>query len=384
MRILILGNMANDGYSAAKGLRKKNVEVDLAINSSENIMALPQWEESEMEGKKDPYSSEKKEIQKAWNAPDWIRYFDFKNDSSNIHIFEKIKTRFDLLKIIREYDIVETHVPYSIYAQFSGTPYVPYDAGWVRYFPFGNGLRDKLARRSYIKAKKIMFTNPDTLEIFDNLKYLDKEKIHFVPFAIDPEKYKPIDTQKIRIKYAKNNELVLFSPARQNWKHKGNDKMIKAFAKFVKEFPNSKLILVSWHIDKEKSKSLVKELGISDKVIWINPVPKNQLIQYYNAADIVLDQFMVGSWGTSTPEAMSCGKPVLIYLKENYIIRAFGEMPPLLNSFSIEDIYCNLKKLDNEEFRKELGKRCREWVIKTHSPEKVASKHLEILKSVLG
>jgi hypothetical protein len=105
MKILILGNMANDGYSAAKGLRKKNVEVDLAINSSENIMALPQWEESEIEEKNELYSSEKKEIQKAWNAPDWIRYFDFKNDSSNIHIFEKIKARFDLLKIIREYDI---------------------------------------------------------------------------------------------------------------------------------------------------------------------------------------------------------------------------------------------------------------------------------------
>jgi len=169
-----------------------------------------------------------------------------------------------------------------------------------------------------------------------------------VPFAIDPEKYKPIDSQKIRTKYGNNNELVLFSPARQNWKYKGNDKMIKAFAKFVKEFPNSKLILVSWHIDKEKSKNLVKELGISDKVIWINPVPKNQLIQYYNAADIVLDQFTLGSWGTSTPEAMACEKPVLIYLKENYIIRAFGEMPPLLNSFSMEDIYCNLKKLAGE------------------------------------
>ncbi len=35
MRILILGNMANDGYAAAKGMRKKNVDVNLAVNISD-------------------------------------------------------------------------------------------------------------------------------------------------------------------------------------------------------------------------------------------------------------------------------------------------------------------------------------------------------------
>jgi len=106
------------------------------------------------------------------------------------------------------------------------------------------------------------------------------------------------------------------------------------------------------------------------------------LIQYYNIADIVLDQFVLGSWGTSTPEAMSCGKPVLMFYKKEYILRAFGEEPPILNSFSEEDIFSNLMKLAKDmDFRKEIGRKSRDWIIKTHSPKVVAKKHLEILQS---
>jgi glycosyltransferase involved in cell wall biosynthesis len=96
--------------------------------------------------------------------------------------------------------------------------------------------------------------------------------------------------------------------------------MLRAYAKFVKSFPNSKLIAVAWSADEEKSKDLANSLGISDKMVWIKPIPKNLLIYYYNAADIVLDQFVLGSWGLVTAEAMSCGKPVLVFYKKNYII----------------------------------------------------------------
>ena len=93
--------------------------------------------------------------------------------------------------MIREYDIVEVHVPYVIFSQFSGIPNVVYDSGWIRYFPYQNGFYDKLARRGYSKAKGVIITNPDTFSISDTLPYLDQKRIYFSPFAIDPEKYCP-------------------------------------------------------------------------------------------------------------------------------------------------------------------------------------------------
>jgi glycosyltransferase involved in cell wall biosynthesis len=376
--------MANDGYSVAKEMHRMGNDVDLAINISDFGMALPEWEDGEFQENVDPYSIDKKNIKDSWIPPKWIRYFDFfSNLPKKNHIIRKIKARIDIIKMIREYDVIETHVPWAIYAQFSGTPYVVYDAGWIRYFPYGNNFRDKLARRGYAKAKKIIVTNPDTYEIFDRLSYLDKGKIFFVPFAIDPEKYKPMNVENFRRNYVKDDELLFFSPSRQIWKEKGNDKMIKSFAKFIKDFPNSKLLMVSWSTDEIKSKELVKTLDIEKNVLWIKPVPKNNLIKLYNAADVVLDQFTLGSWGTSTPEAMCCGKPVLMFYKKEFILRAFSEEPPILNSYEEKEIYENMIKIAKDNiFRKDLGKKSREWIIKTHSPEVVSLKHLDILNSV--
>jgi glycosyltransferase involved in cell wall biosynthesis len=383
MQILILGNMANDGYSVAKELRKMNIDVDLAINISDFGMALPEWEDANISAI-DPYSVDGIAARKAWNPPSWIRYFDFLNKAPRKSLLAKLRSRIHLIKLMREYDIVETHVPFAIYSQFSGVPYVAYDAGWIRYFPYSEGFRDKLARRGYSKARSIIMTNPDTFEISDNLPYISQDRIVFSPFAIDSEKYKPLNVKELRAKHAKEDQVLLFSPARQMWKEKGNDKMIRAYARFIKEVPNAKFVMVAWSADEENSKALANSLGISDKIEWIKPVPKNQLIQYYNAADIVLDQFVLGSWGTSTPEAMSCGKPVLIFYKKNYILRAFGQEPPILNSFTEEDIYSNLLKLAKDtELRLDLGRKSREWVIRTHSSRIVAQMHLEVLKSSL-
>ena len=162
--------MANDGYAVAKELRKMNQDVDLAINTSDFGMALPEWEDGNIVSNIDPYTVSRNEIKDSWNPPDWILYFDFLNKKQwKKYMIAKIKSRINVIKMMREYDVVETHVPWAIYAQFSGIPYVVYDAGWIRYFPNGNNIRDKLAKRGYSKAKRIIITNPDTFEISDNL-----------------------------------------------------------------------------------------------------------------------------------------------------------------------------------------------------------------------
>ena len=396
MKILILGNMGNAGYAVAKGLRKKNIDVDLAVNISGFGMALPEWEDGNISDNIDPYSVSFSKIKKVWKAPEWIHYFDFKNKlSKKSRFFGKLKARIDLVRMIRRYDIVEAHFPFSIYPQFSGKPYVPYDAGAIREFPYHNDFNYKLAKRSYRKAKKILFTNSDTIPIFHKEKYIEKEKLEFVPFAIDSDKYKPLDASNLRRDLLKKNEdFLIFSPSRQHWQKyngKGNEKMIKAFAKFVKNFPNSRWVIPNWGLDVDKSKNLIKALKIEEKITWINPLPKNKLIEHYNAADVVIDQAELGGWGSSTLESMSCGKPTITSWagedrkNEGDVISCFGESPPTLHGYYVDEIFNNLLELrKNEEYRKSLGEKCRDWVKKTHNPELVAQRHLEVLEKVFN
>src|SRR3990172_9112196 len=79
-----------------------------------------------------------------------------------------------LFKLMRDYDVVFCHVPSSLYVQFFRVPYVPYDAGLIRYLPHSKRIsipgeqtiyskvRLQLLARSYQRAARLLFTNPDT------------------------------------------------------------------------------------------------------------------------------------------------------------------------------------------------------------------------------
>jgi len=384
MRVLILGNMANDGYSVAKAMRKLGISADLGINISDFGMALPEWEDASADGL-NPYDLIHGKFD--WQPPDWIVYFDFKNRNRLQDAFlEKIKARIDLWNLSCKYDVVEAGQPYSLYSQFLGKPYCVYDAGWIRYLPAGRGIRMRLARRAYSKANRVMFTNPDTLRIFESVSWIKIGRLRFTPFAIDPEKYRTFSASEV-YELRKNDpaDIRLFSPARQIWREKGNDLLIHAFGEFSRIYHHARMTLVDWGPDAERSMAYAKDLGVAGKIDWIKPVTKNRLIQLYNAADVVLDQFVLGSWGTAAPEAMSCGRPLLMFIDEIYVGRCFASLPPLLNCRTSTDILNNLTLLvEDDGFRRSYGKRLREWVIRTHHPEAVARTHCAVLEEALA
>lgn len=117
---------------------------------------------------------------------------------------------------------------------------------------------------------------------------------------------------------------------------------------------------------------------------FIRPVHKRELVEYYNAADAILDQFILGSYGTAAPEAMACEKPVLMYYSEPAFLRTFGELPPLLNAFTPEDIEKQLSQCVDQSFRREIGNKSRQWVAKHHSWQLVVEKHRRLYSFVLG
>lgn len=380
-KILILGNMANDGYAIAKPMQDMGVDVTLGVNNFDFGMSMPEWETEEFDDYVDPYDLDRKPMMKK-EPPKWIRGFEF---TMNLRLrpkswINRVTQSLAIRKMCREYDLVEAQVPFSIITQFTGIPTIIYDAGWIRNFENRRSIIDRIGERGYNKARRLIITNPDTFRITDSLSTLKQPNIDFSPFAIDSDHYKPSESDIPIIDKSKFN---IFAPARHVWNIKGNDRLIKAFARLVNYNPNVQLIFIAWSDDLNKSLELCRVLGISDKVIWLPPVPKPTLIKFYNAVDVVADQFILGSWGTLTPEAMSCEKPVLIYYSEKYIKRAFGELPPLPSISNENEIYDYLVTLLDKKERIKIGKKNREWIKKTHNPKKVAQIHINIWKKEL-
>jgi len=56
--------------------------------------------------------------------------------------------------------------------------------------------------------------------------------------------------------------------------------------------------------------------GIPVELVLIEGVARHEALRIYETADIVADQFIIGSWGVFAAEGMSLGKPVMTYLSQ--------------------------------------------------------------------
>ena len=152
-----------------------------------------------------------------------------------------------------------------------------------------------------------------------------------MPFLVDTKRYAPGEDHlraDLRARYGSGP--FLFSPARQAWNVKGNDKLLRAVAVVARHYPGLQLILPEWGVDLARSRALVSDLGL--RVVWIPMVSKPALIRLYNAVDVVLDQFNLGAFGTSTVEAMACAKPVVMDFDDEQGAQCYTELPPLVRA----------------------------------------------------
>ena len=102
--------------------------------------------------------------------------------------------------------------------------------------------------------------------------------------------------------------------------HKGPEVLIRAVAEMLMHSPHlrSKLIVLimggasgAGTGEVDRLKDLASWLGISDVVRFENPVPRNELPQWYRAADLVCVPSYSESFGLVALEAQACGTPVV-------------------------------------------------------------------------
>ena len=371
MRIAHFGNMANDAFPVVEALTAKGFSVELYIYRPCHVTALPHWElgtfpESTIGNLYDPNLEA---LDKLCPMPDWVHVLDLRGTPP----FSKPQRALRIIREMRKFDFIVAHVPFPIYAQFSSRPFAAFDAGAIRYLSLP-GLRMRLMRRAYRKAKCIVVTNPDTI-----FRYrFPNDCLEKVPFLIDTNRYSPRASHNYHD--ALNADFLVYCPARQYWVEKGNDILIRGFRKFMDGNPHisSRLFLAKWGNDLAKSEKLIQDLSLKNFVEWIPLSPKPKLIELYNAVDVVADQFILGSYGTACPEAMACEKPVVMHLERTYMLHFFGELAPILEARTPDQVAEKFSQCLDPAFRDRIGKESREWVLEHHAAEIVAKRHLEI------
>lgn len=428
MRVALIGNINNNSYLIAKFLRRKGVEADVYIYDYDYWMAAPEWEEGVFDPKLVPSVNPKWSwviLKNSWVRPAWVKsvppltwhrlpYAKFDAFISQIEwkLNKKLKERqhriinsslqqegfdgidfieatrwFDIYqweRMITGYDIVQvvSLVGAHILLKYSAKKiYVVYDYGQpLRSMIWENSLRGKLLQCAYKNADWVVVTNADTKE---SLERLGVKRYSFIPAPVDETKFCPGDSllrQALESQYGKDI-VILFAPARHDWREKGTDKILHAFAQ-LRETINARVVLLtaSWGRDIHTARDYIKNEGLDSEVIWMEPMPRTMLVDYYRAADVVLDQFTLGTYGgKALLEAMACGKPVITSFNHQIHTWCFTEMPPVCSASHEGEIYYWLMNLISDpQSRQEYGRRCRQWIEKYNSWEQVASSYINL------
>lgn len=346
--------MANLGYVIARELRKRGIETDLLIEKNPPKGSDPMRFDPTLE-----------------TYPEWIVFYDKSNSMWKKKVIQIMRNK--------KYDIIHAYVEFPIFAYLARKTFVANTQGDdFRKMALTNTVRGILLRKAYKKAKAVLFFQPDHLPIFSKLKLNNGI---FLPPMWDTEFYHPIEVEKREF----SDKFVIFHPANLDWSDKGNDIFIKAYADFVKRHPEAFLIIVDRGIDSGRTHKLIEDLGVGEKVKFIpGPLKSIELLNYYNMADVVVDQFIAGSLGSIAWESFACEKPVLAYIHDEYFKRLYGESPPIVNAYNISQIIESLETLTDRKRRENLGSSGRKWLIKYHSSEAFIAKLLSIYNAIIN
>lgn len=280
-----------------------------------------------------------------------------------------------LARHVAGYDVCVAYVLAPIYAMLAGTvPYVSVEIGTMRDIPFDRTVTGRAMALAYRQSDFVLITNPD---VVSSAHRLGLERYAFCPHPVDEDIYAPEPEgsalrHELLTQYRADH--LLFAPARQNWEVKGNDRYLRGFARLLTAHPRTALIIPGWGQEVERSQRLCHELGIGDRVAWVKPMSERALVKYYQAVDVVLDQFTLNTFGLVTGKALSCEAAVVTSYDPAVHEWCFTKHPPLIAASTTEEIAAAISGLlADPDRRRSIGRASRQWVLAHHSKRIVRS-----------
>jgi glycosyltransferase involved in cell wall biosynthesis len=279
-------------------------------------------------------------------------------------------------------DVILSYALAPIYAMlYAGKPCISVEIGTMRDFPPGSSAVARLLWLAYRLSDHVVITNPDDREAAERAGI---GNYSFCPHPVDESIYCPGGEPALRRQLQEKHAAgtLLLAPARQNWRLKGNDRMLQGFATALAGGLDAVLLIPAWGQEIGRSKELCRSLGIASRVAWLEPMPEALLIRHYRAVDLVLDQFVLGVFGLIAPKAMACGAAVLTSYERRHNAWCFPADPPLVACAGSDEIAAAITRLAADPAtRRDIGAAARRWVERHHSSAVAADRLRDAMES---
>lgn len=196
----------------------------------------------------------------------------------------------------------------------------------------------------------------------DCLKHLglSEKKIKVIHLGVD-DKYKlKADKDKLRQelkrRYNLGSPFILYVGTLE--KRKNISTLIKAFYKLKKEGIKHKLVIVGskgWRY--KDIFEAVKKLNLQKEVVFTGYVPEEDLVIFYNLADLFVYPSLYEGFGLPPLEAMACGCPV-ISSNTSSLPEIMGDAGIMVDPFDVNDLALQMYNvLNSDDLSEDLSSR---------------------------
>jgi glycosyltransferase involved in cell wall biosynthesis len=405
LRVAFCNNMAQNMYKWACMAQRFGHNVELFCRMDDkSALSMPQWEEYDGEApdimslqwQQGNALNETLKAPCRWHEPDgdisrlWQCAQDFKQGRDLRALAEilpatgsmpllsylsKIEPLYYLNMALdfQEFDVLFSaadHIP----SLLSGLPYnilcVGGDADILCSRRDWYGAAQRLA---LLQARFLHLSNPHML---GHCRRLGLRNAAHIPYPMDDAKYCP-GPGKARAQWEAQNGpgCYVLTTARLDSTVKGHTtEWWQAVIEAVSQEPSLRFVFLCWGESLEIIRDKFRGTDLEEKTLFLKPVGKVRLIDYYRSCDLVMDQFTYGYYGATGLEAAACGCPVIMFLRqEQYAPLYSGDTVPMNNCASPQDLVGLLTSLAREpELRRSQGYAMRDWLVRNHGEQRTA------------
>jgi len=303
--------------------------------------------------------------------PGWMRKYQHLKDKIMVWDCADLMDPNTLLSLghyANTFDMVLVHSPGQVYCDLFKVPFCIWDGGnseeyWNPHRHYEVSVEG--ARRAYRHARWTFLNDIDTLYKFGH----NFPRRSFMPLPVDLETFHPVPVPG-------HDDFIIYFASRQVEVHKHIEAILRGIALFAQQRTDVTLWIANYGNDLPLSKMWVKDLGLGPITQYVPLATKQKFNQMLNMADVVIDQLALGACGGVTWQALASGVPVIVNAYSPWHREQYGELPPVGNARSAEDVAYWLQVY--YEFRQRAQQRI-DFVRRHHDAYKVTERVLEMM-----
>jgi hypothetical protein len=409
LRVLHVGNIANNAYLAALTDREMGIDAFVASPDYQHVMGFPFWEQVEFTCEtSDHFDGTKLENYFTPKSPSWFcsgswieieqqlqcgRASEVQTKESTITVSKSIRvlsskavtilyrllrpiakkmlpsklvsflsntlhyrlrrlSDVDFIKLFGDFDVLVFYGPSTSFGAEHELekPYISFEHGTLRDWIWTSSIYAEKSREGYKKTGLLLVTNQDCYTPARSLGIPEDRIIKSAHPMNDRYLAEYRNIRRDSIEKSDISELTIFAPTRHTRGSlvdigKGNDILIEAIALCKKANLPITFRLTEWGDDVDFTKTLIKKMDLESMVYWGPLLSRPLLKKEISKSFAVVDQFKIPAYGAVTCDAIGIGVPVITNHDNGLDIQHFGSVAPVIPAGNAEEIYQNLAEL---------------------------------------